>query len=70
MGLPEEYMEQFIENVSVYEKTQAFNHLLRTSCSLESLVVGAVSYTHLDVYKRQPNTNKKLKEYFNMCFIF
>jgi len=33
-------MEQFIENVSVYEKTQAFNHLLRTSCSLESLVVG------------------------------
>ncbi|RZL49800.1 MAG: glutamyl-tRNA reductase [Pedobacter sp.] len=40
MGLPEEYMEQFIENVSVYEKTQAFNHLLRTSCSLESLVVG------------------------------
>ena len=40
MGLPEQYMEQFIENVSVYEKTQAFNHLLRTSCSLESLVVG------------------------------
>lgn len=40
MGLPEEYMEQFIENVSVYEKAQAFNHLLRTSCSLESLVVG------------------------------
>ena len=40
MGLPEEYLEQFIENVSVYEKTQAFNHLLRTSCSLESLVVG------------------------------
>ena len=40
MGLPEEFMEQFVENVSVYEKTQAFNHLLRTSCSLESLVVG------------------------------
>lgn len=40
MGLPEEYMEQFIENVSVYEKGEAFNHLLRTSCSLESLVVG------------------------------
>ncbi|RZJ69090.1 MAG: glutamyl-tRNA reductase [Flavobacterium sp.] len=40
MGLPEQYMEQFIENVSVYEKAQAFNHLLRTSCSLESLVVG------------------------------
>ena len=40
MGLPEEYMEQFIENVSIYEKVDAFNHLLRTSCSLESLVVG------------------------------
>lgn len=40
MGLPEEYMEQFVENVSVYEKVEAFNHLLRTSCSLESLVVG------------------------------
>jgi glutamyl-tRNA reductase len=40
MGLPEEYMEQFIDNVSVYEQLEAFNHLLRTSCSLESLVVG------------------------------
>ncbi|MEJ5992885.1 glutamyl-tRNA reductase [Pedobacter sp. Du54] len=40
MGLPQEYMEQFVENVSTYEKTAAFNHLLRTSCSLESLVVG------------------------------
>lgn len=40
MGLPEEYMEQFIANVSAYEKVEAFNHLLRTSCSLESLVVG------------------------------
>lgn len=40
MGLPQEYMEQFIENVSTYEKVDAFNHLLRTSCSLESLVVG------------------------------
>lgn len=40
MGLPEEYMEQFIENVSVFEKVEAFNHLLRISCSLESLVVG------------------------------
>ncbi|WP_432712392.1 glutamyl-tRNA reductase [Pedobacter sp.] len=40
MGLPDEYMEQFIENVSVYQKDAAFNHLLRTSCSLESLVVG------------------------------
>ena len=40
MGLPAEYMEQFLENVSVYEQVEAFNHLLRTSCSLESLVVG------------------------------
>jgi glutamyl-tRNA reductase len=40
MGLPEEYMETFIANVSVYEQVEAFNHLLRTSCSLESLVVG------------------------------
>ncbi|PYF74173.1 glutamyl-tRNA reductase [Pedobacter nutrimenti] len=40
MGLPEQYMERFIENVSVYEQVEAFNHLLRTSCSLESLVVG------------------------------
>lgn len=40
MGLPPQYMEQFIKNVSVYEQVDAFNHLLRTSCSLESLVVG------------------------------
>ncbi len=40
MGLPEAYLEQFIENVAVFEKAEAFNHLLRISCSLESLVVG------------------------------
>ena len=40
MGLPAEYMENFVDNVSVYEQVEAFNHLLRTSCSLESLVVG------------------------------
>ncbi len=40
MGLPERYMDDFISKVSVYEKVEAFNHLLRTSCSLESLVVG------------------------------
>lgn len=40
MGLPEEFLERFIDNVSVYENEDAFNHLLRTSCSLESLVVG------------------------------
>jgi len=40
MGLPEKYMDDFIDKVSVYEQAEAFNHLLRTSCSLESLVVG------------------------------
>ncbi|WP_442588686.1 glutamyl-tRNA reductase [Pedobacter sp. AW31-3R] len=40
MGLPKQYMDQFVDNVSVYEQVEAFNHLLRTSCSLESLVVG------------------------------
>lgn len=40
MGLPGAYMDKFIENVSAYEQGEAFNHLLRTSCSLESLVVG------------------------------
>jgi glutamyl-tRNA reductase len=40
MGLPEAYLDQFISNVSVYEKSDALNHLLRISCSLESLVVG------------------------------
>ena len=40
MGLPEEYMDRFVENVTLYEQEEAFNHLLRISCSLESLVVG------------------------------
>lgn len=40
MGFPAEFMERFLDNVSVYENEEAFNHLLRTSCSLESLVVG------------------------------
>lgn len=40
MGLPEEFLERFIDNVSVFENKEALNHLLRTSCSLESLVVG------------------------------
>lgn len=40
MGLPAAYIDQFVDNVSVYEQVAAFNHLLRTSCSLESLVVG------------------------------
>ena len=40
MGLSQAHLEQFVAHVSVYEKVDAFNHLLRTSCSLESLVVG------------------------------
>ncbi|RYD79317.1 MAG: glutamyl-tRNA reductase [Sphingobacteriales bacterium] len=40
MGFPPEFMERFLDNVTVYENEEAFNHLLRTSCSLESLVVG------------------------------
>ena len=40
MGLPAEFMERFLDNVTVFENEEAFNHLLRTSCSLESLVVG------------------------------
>lgn len=40
MGLPPEFLERFLDNVTVYENEEAFNHLLRTSCSLESLVVG------------------------------
>lgn len=40
MGLPPEFMERFLDTVTVYENEEAFNHLLRTSCSLESLVVG------------------------------
>ena len=40
MGLSQAHLEQFVAHVSVYEKVDAFDHLLRTSCSLESLVVG------------------------------
>ncbi|WP_443937991.1 glutamyl-tRNA reductase [Pedobacter sp. MW01-1-1] len=40
MGLPAEFVERFLDSVTVYENEEAFNHLLRTSCSLESLVVG------------------------------
>ena len=40
MGLPPEFVERFLDNVTVYENEEAFNHLLRTSCSLESLVDG------------------------------
>ncbi len=35
-----EQLENFTDQVSVYEDVEALNHLLRISCSLESLVVG------------------------------
>ena len=38
--IPEEQLDAFCSNVSVYEETEALNHLLRMSCSLESQVVG------------------------------
>ena len=38
--LPEDKLEDFSNRVSVYEDAEALNHLLRISCSLESLVVG------------------------------
>jgi glutamyl-tRNA reductase len=38
--VPDEILENFANQVSVYEAEEALNHLLRISCSLESLVVG------------------------------
>lgn len=38
--IPEEQIDSFVQQVSVYEDIEALNHLLRISCSLESLVVG------------------------------
>ncbi len=38
--IPDEQLDDFLKNVSVYEDIEALNHLLRISCSLESLVVG------------------------------
>ncbi|WP_342645866.1 glutamyl-tRNA reductase [Mucilaginibacter sp. CSA2-8R] len=40
IGLCPYYMNTFIDAASIYENQEALNHLLRTSCSLESLVVG------------------------------
>lgn len=40
MGLCPYYMDTMIDAASIYEDHDALNHLLRTSCSLESLVVG------------------------------
>ena len=38
--IPEDQLDEFCKQVSSYEDVEALNHLLRTSCSLESLVVG------------------------------
>ena len=38
--IPEDRLDAFIEKAKVFEDVEAFNHLLRVSCSLESLVVG------------------------------
>jgi glutamyl-tRNA reductase len=38
--IPQEQIDNFVSQVSVYEDIEALNHLLRISCSLESLVVG------------------------------
>ena len=40
IGLRPEHMDVFMNGASIYEDQDALNHLLRTSCSLESLVVG------------------------------
>ncbi|GAA4923214.1 glutamyl-tRNA reductase [Mucilaginibacter defluvii] len=40
MGLCSHYMGTFMDAAVIYEGQDALNHLLRTSCSLESLVVG------------------------------
>ncbi|MDT3404638.1 glutamyl-tRNA reductase [Mucilaginibacter terrae] len=40
VGLCPYYMNTFIDAASIYEDQEALTHLLRTSCSLESLVVG------------------------------
>lgn len=40
IGLCPHFLETFIQGASIYEEKEALNHLLRTSCSMESLVVG------------------------------
>ncbi len=40
LPIPQEQVDNFASQVSVYEDIEALNHLLRISCSLESLVVG------------------------------
>ncbi|MGV8879666.1 MAG: glutamyl-tRNA reductase [Sphingobacteriaceae bacterium] len=40
IGLCDNNLQTFLDGASFYEDRDALNHLLRTSCSLESLVVG------------------------------
>jgi glutamyl-tRNA reductase len=40
IGVCSKYMSLFLQGALIYEDNAALNHLLRTSCSLESLVVG------------------------------
>lgn len=40
MGLCSHSTKTFLDAASIYEGQEALNHLLRTSCSLESLIVG------------------------------
>ena len=40
IGLCSAHMDTFLQGASIYEDNDALNHLLRTSCSLESLIVG------------------------------
>lgn len=40
MGICGGHMDTFLGGASIYQEQAALNHLLRTSCSLESLIVG------------------------------
>ena len=40
MGLCHVSTDTFLQSAAIYEDKEALNHLLRTSCSLESLIVG------------------------------
>jgi len=40
IGVCNHYMGVFLKGASIYEDQEALNHLLRISCSLESLIVG------------------------------
>lgn len=40
IGLCKPHLDIFISGASIYKEKEAMNHLLRTSCSMESLVVG------------------------------